>query len=243
MDILGSSKKRAQPPDTLITLLDQKSPVTEAFRTLRANLVAADVDTPRRKLLVTSTVAKEGKSTAVANLGVVMAMAGSRTLIVDGDLRRPTQHRVFQVSAKVGLTSVLIGQAELQQAIQATKLPALHLLPSGPAVPNPTDLLGSRRMTELVEKLQADYEYVLFDSPPVTTGADALILVGISDGVLLVIGSGRAPQKIVARAAKHLESVHANLLGALLMGFDFRREGYYGSYYHAYAYGYRREEG
>ena len=237
-----AEKKRPPASEALSILFSDNSPLTEAFRTLRTNLLFADVDSRQRKLLVTSAIPKEGKTTTVANLGMTMALAGTRTLLIDADLRRPGLHRHFQVSSKVGLTSVLGDQAELQQAIQGTKLAELSVLPSGPSVVNPVDLLGSRRMAELVNRLQTQFDLLIFDSPPVITVADALMLAGISDGVILVIRSGGAPYEVVARVKKQLESVKANILGAMLNAFDVRREAYYSPYYyyyysHAYGYG------
>jgi capsular exopolysaccharide synthesis family protein len=218
-------------------LSDGKSPLAEAFRAVRTNLLFSGVDRPHRRVLVTSAVPREGKTTTVANLGVTMALAGTRTLLIDADLRRPGIHRHFQLSAKVGLTSLLGAQADLHEAIQTTKVPELFLLPSGPQVPNPAELLSSHRMTDLVNRLQQEYDLLILDSPPVATVADALVLAGISDGVLLVVRSGGPPHDVVARAKKQLEGVRANILGVILNAFDFRREGYYSSYsYYYYAY-------
>lgn len=217
---------------------DDKSPLAEAFRVIRANLLFTGVDVPHRKLLVVSSVRMEGKTTTVANLGVTMALAGSKTLLIDTDLRRPKLHRLFQLNAKVGLTSVLGGQVDLEQAVQGTRLAGLSVLPSGPSVANPAELLGSRRMAELVNHLQQRYDILVFDSPPVINVADALVLVGLTDGVLLVVRSGGVPHKVVSRAKAQLDGVKANILGVLLNAFDFRREGFYSPYSYYYGYGY-----
>jgi capsular exopolysaccharide synthesis family protein len=223
--------------ETLSVLSDAKSPLAEAFRSVRTNLLFSGVDRPHRRVLVTSAVPREGKTTTAANLGMTMALAGTRTLLIDADLRRPGLHRHFQLSAKVGLTSLLGAQADFHEAIQNTEVPELSLLPSGPQVLNPAELLSSRRMTDLVNRLQQDYDLLIFDSPPVVTVADALVLAGISDGVLLVIRSGGAPHDVVARAKKQIEGVNAKILGAVLNAFDFKREGYYSAYsYYYYPY-------
>ncbi len=231
-------KEQSSGPEPVSVLTETKSPLTEAFRAVRTNLLYLGVDEPHRKLLVTSAVPREGKTTTVANLGITMALAGSRTLLIDADLRRAGLHRFFQLSSKVGLTSALGDQADLAQAIQGTKLPNLFVLPSGPHVPNPPELLGSRRMAELVSHLQQQYDTLLFDSPPVASVADASVLVGLSDGVILVIRSGAVSHEVVARAKQQLESVKANILGALINGFDFRREAYYSPYYYYYYHSY-----
>lgn len=231
-------KKKPATPELPSVLSDTSSALTEAFRGLRTNLLFAGVDNPNRRLLVTSAIPQEGKTTTVANLGVTMALAGTRTLLIDADLRRPGLQRQFQLSSKVGLTSVLGDQAEPLQAIQGTKLAELSVLPSGPSVANPAELLGSRRMADLVSRLQDQYDLLIFDSPPLITVADALVLAGISDGVILVIRSGGAPHEVAARAKKQLEGVKANIVGALLNAFDIRREAYYSPYYYYYRYAY-----
>lgn len=238
-NMVKPAERRKPPvPEGLSMLSDAKSPLMEPFRAVRTNLLFSGVDNPRRKLLVTSAVPREGKTTTVVNLGMTMALAGSKTLLIDTDLRRPGLHRHLQLTAKVGLTSVLANQADPHQAIQSTKLADLFVLPSGPLVANPSELLGSRRMAELVGHLQQQYDILVFDSPPVMTVADALVLVGLSDSVILVVRSGGAPHEVVSRAKKQLESVKANILGVLLNAFDFKREAYYSSYYYNYAYGY-----
>lgn len=228
-------------PEPASLLTDATSPLMEAFRTVRTNLVYLGVDKPLRSLLVTSAVPKEGKTTTVANMGATMALAGTRVLLVDADLRRPALHQVFQIDAKPGLTSLLGDQADPAQAIQATKLTNLFVLPSGPHVPNPNELLGSRRMADLVKRLQDQYDVLVMDSPPMFATADPLVLAGISDGVILVLRSGAVPRDVASRVKQQLESVKANILGVVLNAFDFRREAYYSSssYYYYYYYGYR----
>jgi capsular exopolysaccharide synthesis family protein len=231
-------KTQSSAPEPLSVLTDANSPLTEAFRAVRTNLHFLGVDSPHRKIVVASAVAKEGKTTTAANLGLTMALSGAKTLLIDADLRRPALHRFFQLSSKVGLTSVLGGRDEIHQAIQETKLADLFVLPCGPLVANPTELLGSRRMAELVSSLQQQYDLLVFDSPPVVTVADTLVLAGLSDGVILVIRSGGASHEVVSRAMKQLEGVRAKILGAVLNAFDFRREAYYSSYSYYYYSGY-----
>ncbi len=234
-----AEKEKPSGGEPVSVLTDARSPLTEAFRAVRTNLLYLGVDQPHRKLLVTSAVPKEGKTTTVANLGMTIALAGSRTLLVDADLRRPGLHRLFQLSSKVGLTSVLGDQADVARAIQGTKLTDLFMLPSGPPVANPAELLGSRRMAELVSHLEHQYDVLVFDSPPLFATADPLVLAGLSDGVILVIRSGAVPHEVASRAKRQLESVKANILGVVLNAFDFRREAYYSRYYYYYYYGYQ----
>ncbi len=236
-----AKKEKPAGPESASLPTDARSPLTEAFRTVRANLVYLGVDKPLRSLLVTSAVPKEGKTTTVANMGVTMALAGTRVLLVDTDLRRPALHQFFQLNAKPGLTSLFGDQADPAQVIQGTKVPGLFVLPSGPHVPNPNELLGSRRMAELVKRLQDQYDVLVLDSPPMFATADPLVLAGISDGVILVLRSGSVPRDVASRVKQQLESVKANILGVVLNAFDFKREAYYSSssYYYYYYYGYR----
>ncbi len=234
------TERKAGVSEPLSVLRYPKSPLAESFRAVRTNLHYLGVDKPHRKLLVTSAFPKEGKSTSVANLGVTIALGGSRTLVIDADLRRPSLHRFFRVSSKVGLTSVLIGEADLGQAVQATELPELFVLPSGPLVMNPAELLGSRRLAEMVRTLQDQYDFLVFDSPPVAVASDPLVLVDVSDGVVLVVRSGAVARQAVMRAKQQLEGVKANILGVVVNAFDHRREAYYYSpyyYYYYYSYG------
>jgi len=235
--VITPAEKRPSASEPLSILSDPNLTLTEAYRTARTNLLFMGVDEPYRKIMVTSAVPREGKTTAVANLGMTMAQAGSRTLLVDADMRRPELHRFFQLGNKVGLTSVLGDRADISQAIQQTKAPGLYLLTSGPSVASPADLLASRRMAELVKHLEEQYEMVLFDTPPVITVVDAMVLGGVCDGVILVVRSGRVPHEVVSRAKRQLESARAKVVGVLLNAFDFKRE-LYSYYYYTYAYGY-----
>ncbi|RMD49844.1 MAG: polysaccharide biosynthesis tyrosine autokinase, partial [Candidatus Thermofonsia bacterium] len=151
---------------SLVTLSDPRSPVSEAYRTLRTNLQFYSLDKPIRTLVVTSPSVDEGKSTTVANLAVTMAQSGRRTILVDCDLRRPSLHALFDVSNNSGLTTMVLGEDE-EPPLQETAVPNLWLLPSGPKPPNPADLLGAKRMDQVIAALQDRAEIVLFDAPPV----------------------------------------------------------------------------
>lgn len=235
--MIKPAEKKPAASEPLSILSDPTLTLTEAYRTARTNLLFMGVDEPYRKIMVTSAVPREGKTTAVANLGMTMAQAGSRVLLVDADMRRPGLHRFFQLGNKVGLTSVLGDQADITQAIQPTKLPGLSLLTAGPSVASPADLLASRRMADLVKRLEEQYDILLFDTPPVITVVDAMVLGGTCDGVILVVRSGAVPHEVVSRAKRQLENARARVLGVLLNAFDFKREAY-SYYYYTYAYGY-----
>ena len=221
----------SMPGDPVVALAEPGSAVAEAYRTIRTNLQYANLDQEKKSILVTSAGPGEGKSTTVANLGVTMAKAGSRTLLVDSDLRRPTLHRLFNVANDTGLTTVLTDMSSLPGGIVSTQLSGLCLLPSGPIPPNPAEVLGSRRMLELVEQVRAEFDLVLYDSPPVIAVSDPLVLTSLTEAVILVVKCGRFPHELIRQAKAQLEGVKANVLGVLLNSVDFKRDGYY---YHSY---------
>ncbi|NIO71899.1 MAG: polysaccharide biosynthesis tyrosine autokinase [Anaerolineae bacterium] len=216
--------------DHLITVADPRSPVSEAYRTLRTNLDFSSLDKPIKTMLVTSAGPEEGKSTVLANLAVTTAQAGRKVILVDCDLRRPTLHNIFNLKNDVGLTTMVVDDAAMESPpLQDTGVEGLQLVSSGPLPPNPSELLGSRRMEEIIAALLERADVVLFDAPPVVAVTDAAVLATKVDGVLLVINAG-GTKRDYARAAKaRLEKVNANLLGAVLnnVRFDVSLHGYY----------------
>ena len=216
----------------LITLTHPKSPVSEAFRTLRTNIQFASIDKRLKTIMATSTGPGEGKSTTMANLAIVLAQQEKKILLVDADLRKPTVHHAFRLPNRVGLTSVLAGTESLTNAIQNTGVDHLAILTSGPIPPNPAEILGSKRMQALVEELSAEYEYILFDAPPVLAVTDAQILSGIMDGVVLVIHSGKTHRDMAMKAKQLLENVQANVIGVVMNHRDQKENNnyyYYGN--------------
>jgi capsular exopolysaccharide synthesis family protein len=209
----------AQNPRTgsLITLTTPRSPISEAYRTLRTNLEFSSLDQPIKTMVVTSPGPEEGKSTTLANLAVTLAQAEKRVILVDCDLRRPAQHEIFGVSNAVGLTTMVVDEAAMADPpLQETEVPGLWLLPSGPLPPNPSELVGSRRMGEIIAALSERADMVLFDAPPVIAVTDAAVLSSRVDGVLLVIKAAGTKRDHAQRAKALLEKVNANLVGAVL---------------------------
>ncbi len=223
----------AKPEERLITVKHPKSPISEAYRVLRTNLQFSSLDRPIRTLVVTSPNPTEGKSTTVANLGAVMAQAGKRVIIVDSDLRRPVQHRIFGVENREGLTEALL-QPELltDGQLKVTGVENLRLLNTGALPPNPSELLGSHRMGQLVERLKEEADVILFDSPPALAVTDASVLAMLADGVLLVLDTGRTRRSAAKETAERLRQVGANVLGAALNRLKPGRSGYYYYYYY-----------
>lgn len=233
-----SSAVTGKPGEMVLSLTDPKSAVAEAYRTIRTNLQFTNLDQSKKTFMVTSAGPGEGKTTTVANLGATMAMAGTRTLMVDTDLRRPALHKAFGVSNALGLTSILSGQAKIEDCIQTGRAQNLHLVTSGPLPPNPAEVLMSRPMADFMQSVKARYDLVIYDSPPVISVSDTLVLGTLVDGVVLVVRSGGYPQEVIRQAKSQLDGVKANVVGVLLNSVDFKRDGYYYQYYYYYYYGY-----
>jgi non-specific protein-tyrosine kinase len=214
--------------DQLITLQDPRSPAAEAFRTLRTNLIFAGLEQPLQTLLVTSPMPQEGKSFTLANLAVVMAQGGRRTILVDCDLRRPQQHTIFGVPQAPGFSEWVQGQAEAAPATQATGLDDLRLLPAGSPADNPADLLSSRRVPALITALKTQADILLFDAPPVLAVSDTALLASNLDGVLLVVSAGHTRRDHALRAKELLEKVRVRVVGAVLT--NARADGDLGGY-------------
>lgn len=211
----------------LITLTEPRSPVSEAYRTLRTNLSFYSVDHPIRTLVVTSPAAGAGKSTTVANLAVTMAQSGRRTLLVDCDLRRPRLHELFGLENNVGLTDAIM-EADAAPALQETGVENLWLLSGGPKPPNPADLLGSQQTDRLLARLRELADIVLFDAPPVLGLTDAVVLGAKVDGVLLVIKAGQTRREQAEQAKELLEKARVRIVGATLTNAPRKgRAGYY----------------
>ncbi len=211
----------------------------EGFRQLRTNLRFVSVDNPPRSIVVTSANPSEGKSTVSSTLARVLGEAGQPTIIVDADLRRPTLSTIFERDGSVGLSQILSGQVEIGDALQDTDQVNVQLIPAGRIPPNPSELLGSQRMKQLLEELSKDH-LVILDAPPLLPVTDAGLLSGIADGTLLVFAIGKTHKEQVAFCAKILEQVGGNLLGAVLNLAPKRGIGSvaYGNGYYGYGYGY-----
>jgi non-specific protein-tyrosine kinase len=212
----------------LITITDPRSPVSEAYRTLRTNLSFTSLDKPIQTLVVTSPAPDEGKSTTVANLAVTMAQGGKRTILVDCDLRRPTLHTLFDLETEPGLTDLVLDETA-DPPLRETGVEGLRIMTSGPLPPNPADMLGSGRIDQIIEQLLGLADLVLFDAPPVIAVTDAVVLGAKVDGVLLVINAGKTRRDHAAKAKEMLEKAKVRLVGATLT--NAPRESSLGGYY------------
>ena len=214
----------------LVTLLDPASVAAEDYRSLRANLLYALVDDPPKVIVLTSPGPREGKSTTCANLGVVLAQADKRTLILDCDLRKPVMHRIFELRNLRGVVNVLAGQRTLQEVWQEP-LSGLKVVTVGPVPPNPTELLSSRRFAELLASVREDFDYVLIDAPPVELVSDPAILATQGDGVLLVLNAQDTRKGSLRDSMRSLETVGASVLGTVMNNVKRSKGNYYGYRY------------
>ncbi len=199
----------------LITITNPRSPVSEAYRTLRTNLSFYSLDHPIQTLVVTSPAPGEGKSTTIANLAVTMAQSGRRTILVDCDLRRPSLHELFDLEAEPGFTNIVLAE-NIGLPLQETGIENLRLLASGAKPPNPADLLGTSKVDQIIAQLQEEAEIVLFDAPPVVAVTDAAVIGAKVDGVLLVIQAGKTKRDHAERAKEMLEKAKVRIVGAAL---------------------------
>ncbi len=223
----------------LVTHFDPKSPISESYRTLRTNLAFTRVDNKMKAILITSAGPKEGKSTTVSNLAITLAQLGSKVVLVDSDLRRPVIHAIFGMEKEDGLTDYIMGNIPYEKTLKKSLLDNLLIVTSGTLPPNPSELLGSQVMEEFIEKLKAEFDIILFDSPPVIAVTDAAILCSKIDGAFIVVSAGSTNRDAILRAKQLLENVHTQILGAVLNSVDI--SGAYGSYdyynYYHYYYG------
>lgn len=228
---MARNKTTSRSKRHLIAKKDPKSPITEQYRTIRTNIQYASVDQAIRSIVVTSTGPMEGKSTTTANLAVVFAQQGKKTLLIDADLRKPTAHYTFQLPNTFGLTSVLTKQAELMDAVHMTEVENLFVLTSGPIPPNPAELLASVSMEYLLKEAYNLYDFILFDTPPVLTVTDAQVLANLADGSILVTSSGTTDRDGAIKAKEILTSAQAKLLGAVLNNKKADKDTHYYYYY------------
>ncbi len=225
----------------LITHLDPKSPVSEAYRSLRTNIQFSHVDEKIGAVLVTSSGPKEGKSTTSANLVIAMAQSGKKVVLIDADLRRPVVHSIFGLEKDEGLTNYLMDDISFEKMIKPSIMENLYIIPSGVLPPNPSELLASEKMKALLIKLREEFDFILFDTPPIIAVTDAAILSTIVDGAILVVSSGHTNYDALVRAKSLLDAVNTRILGALLNGVEVG--GMYGSYYYYYYHHYYSKPG
>jgi capsular exopolysaccharide synthesis family protein len=218
----------------LVSIKAPKSPVAEAYRTLRTNIQFSSFDYEIKTIVITSSGPAEGKTTTSCNLAIATAQSGKRTILLDCDMRNPKIHKIFEISNQAGLSDVLIGETYFYEAVQKSEIENLYVLPSGTKPPNPAELLSSEKMNKFLELLKETYDYVIIDTPPIIMVTDAQILSKYADGCLLVIASAETDKNAVIKAKDLLKKVEAKILGVVLNKLDTNRKGYYGHYYNKY---------
>lgn len=217
--------------ERLVTILEPTGAAAEAYRTLRTNLLYAFVDKPPKVITLTSPGPREGKSTTCANLGVVLAQADKKVLIIDGDLRKPVIHKIFGLRNLWGVANILVGERGLQEVWHEPLL-GLKVVTVGPVPPNPAELLGSRRFAELLSQVRREFDYVLIDAPPVGLVSDPAVLGTQGDGVLLVLDAQNTRKGTLRQSVRDLEAVGADILGTVMNNVKTSK----GDYYYGYEY-------
>ncbi len=209
----------------LIPHTDARSPVSESYRAFRTSLLLASANSPK-VIVITSSFAREGKTTTSVNLATVLAQMGKPVILADADLRRPRLQKVFRGKMNLGLVNYLAANIPLADIIQPTEVPNLFVILAGPIPPNPSELLASDRMKHLIQELRSKYAYVIFDSPPMLAVTDAIVLAANADGVVLTVHGGQTPRELVQRSAEKLRQANIPVLGAILNNLDLRQYGY-----------------
>lgn len=221
----------------LVTASRPRSPMAESYRLIRTNIQFTNIDDPPRTVLVTSALPDEGKSTTASNLAEVFAQSGLSVTLIDGDMRRPSLHKIFEIDGRRdGLTSMLVGNQMNGSAPAATSQPNLRMVPSGPIPPNPADLLGSHRMQTLIRHFREQSDLVIVDTPPILAVADAAILSTMVDGVILVCDPNKTKRRDLRHAREAIEAVGGRILGLVVNRLHPRGGMYY--YYGNYNYHY-----
>ena len=215
----------------MITVTDPTSVDTEQFNTIRTNIKFSNVDKDYKTLMVTSSNISEGKSTVSANIATTFAKQGLHTLLVDSDLRRPTVNATFGIDNPQGLSNYLSERNfDINSIIYKTSVKNLYVMPSGPIPPNPSELIGSKRMAELIKKLSDQLDLVIFDAPPVLSVTDAQIISTNVDGTILVVRANKTEKAAVKEAVRLIKQVGGHIIGTILNDVEVKGSGYYGYY-------------
>lgn len=224
---------KRKPPQTnnkmrhLITQLNPRSPISEQYRSIRTNIQFSAVDEAINSIIITSPGPSAGKSITAANLAVVYAQQGMKTLLIDADLRKPTVHYTFRLDNLVGLSSVLIGESTFEKAVERSSIDDLDILSCGPIPPNPAELLSSNRMKELIAQAEEYYDFVIVDMPPALAVTDAKIVSQIVDGTLIVLRSGLTEKEEAKKAYDMLNDGKTRILGSVLNDVEQTEDTYY----------------
>jgi succinoglycan biosynthesis transport protein ExoP len=218
-----------------LTMLDSRSSVAEAYRVLRTSVLLSSVDRPPKLILITSGQPGEGKTTTVVNTAISLAQLGASVLIIDCDLRKPSAHKVLGVDHSRGLSTYLSRNVDIDEVIQKLPISNLSLLPCGPIPPNPSEMISSAKMKQLLQTLSESYDHIIIDSPPLLKVTDPVILSTMVDGVILVVHGGKSTREVVRRTRQELAMAGARIFGVVLNNVQAGHEGYEDYYYEAYS--------
>ncbi|MGX9133213.1 CpsD/CapB family tyrosine-protein kinase [Rummeliibacillus sp. JY-2-4R] len=227
--------KLQQAARKLIVRKNPQSYISEQFRTLRTNIKFSKPADELQTILVTSSFANEGKSTISANLACLFAEEGKKVLFIDSDMRKPTVQYTFNLTNTTGISSVLSKQSKLNEVIRRSGIPNLDIITSGPIPPNPSELLGGKMLSEIINYSKEKYNIIIFDAPPILAVADAQILANAVDGSILVINSQETDRKAAEKAVEVLKSSNAQILGTVLNNVKVERSSYYYNSYYSYS--------
>lgn len=216
----------------IISVRNPKSSIAEAYRGIRTSIEFSNLDKELKIINITSSAQNEGKSTIIANLAVSFANLDKKVLIMEGDLRNPSVHRMFNISNIEGITDILLGNKSFTECVHCTGVRNLHVLTCGAVPPNPSEMLSSKKIKEFVESLRDYYDYVFIDAPPIGIVTDAGIISSYTDGCIFVVGSGEAEIEMAKVSKERLEKVGANILGVVLNKFEVNSHYNYYNYYY-----------
>ena len=232
----GRLEKGASYPVELVTFGHPKSMLSEAYRSIRTSILLSSSEKPPKKITITSPNPSEGKTTTVINTAIALSQTGAQVLIIDADMRKPKVHKIFNYENGKGLSNFLSGHGDLESIVKKSEVPNLFYIPCGPVPPNPSELLGSILFKTMLESLEARFDHILLDSPPVLGFADAIILSTCVNGVILTVLGGKTPRETLQRAKEALQQTNTKILGVVINRVDIRRSdyGYYYYRYHSY---------
>ena len=216
-----------------ITSLEKpQSNISEAYRTIRTGIEFSNLDKDLKIICITSSKKDEGKTTVLSNLGVSFAKIDKKVLLIDADLRNPSISKMFDTSNTQGLMDILLGKRNIQDCVKKTKQENLYILTGGTIPPNPAEVLSSKKMSEFIESIRDEYDYIFIDSPPVGVVSDASIISSYSDGVIFVVGANEVDSNLAKIAKERLDSVKANIVGVILNKFKTDTNSEYYNYYY-----------
>ena len=214
-----------------ITSLEKpQSNISEAYRTIRTGIEFSNLDKDLKIICITSSKKDEGKTTVLSNLGVSFAKIDKKVLLIDADLRNPSISKMFDTSNTQGLMDILLGKKNIQDCVKKTKQENLYILTGGTIPPNPAEVLSSKKMSEFIESIKDEYDYIFIDSPPVGVVSDASIISAYSDGVIFVVGANEVDSNLAKIAKERLDSVKANIVGVILNKFKTNINSEYYNY-------------